>query len=149
HPARAHPRAQCQDVGQDLHGLAETHVVRQASAETRLAEETQPAEPFALVGTQLADEARRRVLGLRLASTAEARAHALELGIHVDVVAGGEQRVEQERAAPREAQLARGLLAAREQRAPALEPGLRQDAEAAVPEADDARVFLQRLQDRR
>ncbi len=42
---------------QHLGGLAHAHIVGQAAAEAKAAEEIHPAQPFALVIAQLADEA--------------------------------------------------------------------------------------------
>jgi hypothetical protein len=49
-----------QDVGQRLHGLAETHVIREDAAEFDLAQELQPAQPFFLIEAKLPLEARWR-----------------------------------------------------------------------------------------
>ena len=49
--------------GQQLNGLAETHVVGEASAEAEFLKELQPADPFALVGAELVEVFLDRVAG--------------------------------------------------------------------------------------
>ena len=121
---------------QHLRGLADAHIVGQAAAEAELAQELHPAEAFALVIAQLADEARRL---RRRASTpwkvAQLLADAREHLVDVDFGLRRQQRVEQARLVAPEAQVVFLVGAESGQRREARQPFLGQQAEGAVARA--------------
>ena len=84
------------EQGQDLDRLAQAHVVGQDAAEAELLEVVEPAQALALVGPQLAVEARRRRRAPRPPRTGGAFcADLLEGGVDLDLGLRGQERVEQ------------------------------------------------------
>ena len=81
----------------DHHRLAETHVVREAAAETESLQEEQPAEPFALIAAQRALERRRRFRGRDAIERFQLRAGARERVVPRSLRLRRDQRVEQRR----------------------------------------------------
>jgi hypothetical protein len=78
-----------------LNRLAKSHVVGETAAEPELAQEVQPAEPFALILAQRADEVRPRVGRRHALEAVQRRACALEGRVHVGFRHRIEQRIEQ------------------------------------------------------
>jgi hypothetical protein len=82
---------------EQLHRLAEPHVVGQAAAHAELPEEVQPAQPLALVRAQLAGEARRRLGGGDPLEAVQLAPHAGERLVDARLGQRLEEHVEQAR----------------------------------------------------
>ncbi len=83
---------------QDLHGLAQSHVVRQAAPQLQIAEPMEPAQPQFLIGTQLTAKPRRRRVGGETTKLGQFRAPAGEPLVDSPRVGSrvGQQRIEQQ-----------------------------------------------------
>ena len=121
---------------QDLHGLAEPHVVGEAAAEAEAAQEMEPAEALALVAAQAAAKAGGLVGGLDAVEPGQLRPRSLEDGVDPRLGQRGQERVEQSHLGTTEAQaIALGRTGDGERAVP-LQPLLRQDPEGAIVEPD-------------
>ena len=124
------------EQGQDLDRLAQAHVVGEDAAEAEPLEVVEPAQPLALVGAQLAVEARRRVERDDPLELAEVLADLLEGRVDLDLGLVGQQRVEHAGLGGVEPQAA--VLGGPQvgEHAVLLEPLLRQHAHRAVAQLD-------------
>src|SRR5262245_17568006 len=130
------------------HGLAEPHVVREASAEPESLEEGEPAERLALITAEGALERRRRIGGtnpferLELGPDPRERLVPRRLGLR------REERVEERGLRRLEAQVIAGGGAEERDGRVAPQPFFRQQADGAVAKRDERFPAAQRREQR-
>ena len=118
-------------------GLAEAHVVGQASAEAEFAQERQPTQSFALIGAQRSDEGLGRIHRLDVLERAQTLARGLRRGVPRYGGSSRQHGIEQRHLRTLEADVI-ALASANRQRREIAQPGLRQNAVGAVSEHDGA-----------
>ena len=128
-------RRRCKQ-GQDLNRLAQAHVVGEDSAEAEPVEIIEPAQPLALVGAELAVEARRRVERHDPLELPQVLPDLLEGGVDLDLRLGGQRAIEHARLRRVETKAAVAVVAQIGEHAVLLEPLLRQHAHRTVAQLD-------------
>ena len=91
------PRPPLLQHGQHLDGLAQAHVVGQATAEAEVLQEMQPAQPGLLIGPQLAGESLRLVDRPDAVERSQVLAEPGEGRIDGDLLLGRQQGVQEQR----------------------------------------------------
>ena len=137
-PPREPPGPPALEQGEDLHGLAQAHVVGQDAAEVELLEVFEPAQALALVGPQLAPEAGRGLLGVDPLEPGEVLADLAEADVELDLGLRRQERVEEpglRLAEPDRAVLVLGAAEVGEHPV-LLEPVLREHPHRAVAQRD-------------
>ena len=89
------PRTAGLEQGQDLHRLAQAHVVGQAAAEAEVAQEVQPAQPVLLIVAQPAAEPARLLASCDALEGSQLATDVGELPIDGHVLLRRQKRVEQ------------------------------------------------------
>jgi hypothetical protein len=133
--------------GQHLHGLAEAHVVGEASAEADLVEKPEPAQPIALVRPQLAAEAARLAARFDRGRGGEPGAQLAKRRVDLDVGQRGQHRVEERHRRARHPQRAIAEPAQRREPAMLRDPLGEHHARAPVGEAHERLPLAQRTQE--
>ena len=134
---------------QHHHGLAQPHVIGQATAKPELAEKVQPAKALALIGPQAAGESVGRIGGNDAAEPAERFTRAREALVPSRRWLRGEQRIEKSHLAATETEMISAGVAKRGDGPIAHEPVLRQHADRSIPERHVFVASLQRGEQRR
>ena len=121
---------------QDLDRLAQAHVVGQDAAEPEPLEVVEPAQSLALIGAQLAVEARGRIDGHDPLELPQVLPDLLEGGVDLDLRLCGQKRIEHARLRRAEAKAAVGRGRQVGEHAVLLEPLLGEHAHRAVAQLD-------------